>query len=350
MKYFLIIVYCVCFIFIFIKLNTLINDIIKVKNNDNYGIISGNILNKTTYKDEILTINDVIAVSKEVYTYQWLEVQEVLNKITKYSYKKEWSKKIIDSKYFKDKTKSNDVNKNIYTSNYFVLDNIKTKNHIINKNYYINEIKLKQLDIKAGKVFYGVNKKNKKYYGENKSSYTDLDSYVSSNDNYVAKYDKDKFVAIKDGILFNGRNIKEPEIGDVLVIYKVFKANDIYFFGELDDGELKSYKNYFITSFSNDINSKLDVFKIKIILMLSFGIIIMLFLIKNILKKLKQTRLFTLKYIPFFNEYFVYSKNINFISIILFLFSVLTLFNLYIFAIIVLIPLIIARELDYFSI
>ena len=158
MKYFLLFFYVFCFIFIFLKLSTLIDDIGVLKQkNDIYGSIKGSILNKETYKDEILTVKDVVSVSREVYRYQWTEIQETSSKIATYNYKKIWSRKPIDSSNFRDKTKNNNVDRSIYEETFFILNNIETKNHTINKNYYIKNVKLTPRNFKiiefSGRIF-----------------------------------------------------------------------------------------------------------------------------------------------------------------------------------------------------
>lgn len=347
MKYFLLFFYIFCFVLIFLKLSILIDDINVLKQkNEIYGSIKGNILNKGTYKDEILTIKDTISVSREVYRYQWTEIQETSSKITTYNYKKIWSKKPIDSSNFRDKTKNNNVDKNIYEEKFFVLSNIETKNHTIDKNYYIKKIKLTPIKFKR-KEFSG--KIVEDSFDIKKESFTDLDSYLSYEDGRLAKYKKDKFVVIDDGILFNGENIKEPEIGDTIIVYKEFKADYIYFFGELNK-ELGSYKNYFAITFEDNLDKNIKQLKNKIIFSAIAGVVLVFLFTDLIVCKLSQLKLFTLKYIPFFNEYFIYSKKRYFNIFCLFFFFISIIFNLYYLSIIPALLLFIARQVDYFSI
>lgn len=347
MKYFLLFFYVFCFIFIFLKLSTLIDDIGVLKQkNDIYGSIKGSILNKETYKDEILTVKDVVSVSREVYRYQWTEIQETSSKIATYNYKKIWSRKPIDSSNFRDKTKNNNVDRSIYEETFFILNNIETKNHTINKNYYIKKIKLTPIKFKK-KEFSG--KIIEDSFDINKESFTDLDSYLSYEDGRFAKYKRDKFIVIDDGILFNGKNIKEPEIGDTIIVYKAFKPNYIYFFGELNK-ELSSYKGYFAITFEDNLDKNIKQLKNKIIFSVVIGITLIFLFIDLIVCKLSQLKLFTLKYVPFFNEYFIYSKKKYFNIFCLFFFFILIIFNLYYLSAIPAILLFIARQVDYFSI
>lgn len=351
MNKFLLFFYFFVFLILSFKFDYLVDDLVKLKSANGYGIVDDIIINDNKYSDGIVTINGAIAVKRDVYTYQWREIQKMSNKIGTYKYDKIWSKNIIDSTKFSDKTKNNNVGRNLYKSSYFILDNIKTRNYKIDKKYYEKYIELEPFNFKTDAVFYGQKIKNKDYFVNSKESYyTDLDIYISDNDKKVAQYDRDVFRVVGNGVLFSGKNYNNPEIGDIVIVYKVFKANKIYFFGEINGTDLTAYKNYFVIDFKDNIHNDVHLFKMKFLFIFIISVNVLMLLIKLILGKLKQLKSFTLRRIPFFNEYFSYSNKDYFNIFCLFSITMLILTSLYIFIIIPAILLFIARQIDYYSI
>ena len=313
---FLIILYTLLLIITIIKFNSYIN---KLDLND-YNYVNEEIINKTNYKDELLILKNVAAVKKNVYIYKNI------------SGKKDW---------YLDKTSESG-----YNNTYFVLDNIKTLNYSLNKKYFENKVKFKQVKFKNSSIFYGNEIKNYKYF-DDESNYTDLDSYISNTNKKIAKIKRDKFIVIDDYKLYKGSNYYNPKIGDVLITYYTFSPNNLYFFGNFKNLKQNNYKvifdvnnNFFITIF----------LKSKVIIIIFLFINVILFFIILLLKKLYQLKNFTLNFIPFFNEYFAYSDKFYFNSVILLIMIGFICLDKYYFAVIAFIPLLIEREIDYYSI
>ena len=313
---FLIILYALLLIVTIVKFNNYID---KLDLND-YNYVNEEIINKTNYKDELLILKNIAAVKRNIYIYKDM------------SGKRDW---------YLDKTSESG-----YNNAYFVLDNIKTSNYSLNKKYFENKIKFKQVKFKSNSIFYGNEIKNYKYFND-ENNYTDLDSYVSSTNKRIAKIKRDKFIVIDDYKLYKGSNYYSPKIGDVLITYYTFSPENLYFFGNFKNLKQNNYKvifdvsnNFFITIF----------LKSKVIIIIFLFINIMLFFIVLLLKKLYQLKNFTLNFIPFFNEYFAYSDKFYFNSVILLIIIGFVCLDKYYFAIITLIPLLIKREIDYYSI
>lgn len=338
---------------VFIKIK--INKIKTItKNKDNYITKTDKIKNKNIYKDELMQMDNITALKRAVKIYQWVEEKHFIKKENKYkySYSLKWVNKPINSNDFKDKTKNNNCkNNNIYSNKEFIIEKIQTKNgYTLEKKYFIDKIKYKTLSFNNDSIFYGLSIKNKEYNKQTNNSYTDLDSYVSSTDNKVAIFEKDKFIAINN-ILFLGKNFYKPQVCDIKINYKIFKPTDISFFSYVVDNEITPYKNFNIINFSSkNINNLVLLKKFEMFLKLILIINLLIFFTNSVIKELHKSSWFTLKYIPFFNEYFAYTKNNK-----LNLFCIMSIFvfiivGYYILIILPLFILFIARQFDYYSI
>lgn len=327
----------------------LIRDILSEENKELF-FVNGTIKNKINYKDDELkiSIENILGIKKDVYIYQLVESKKYLKKTNKYTnlYEKQWVKQQINSNNF--------TNKNIYTSkeiipkelifgNDYILENKFFYKKLKFENYYFNRKYIK------GKY---LNKSFEEKFVES-NTYSDLDSYVSSNNGTFAKNEREKFKIIDGYILFNGVNFEEPEIGDTKIIYSVFSADFVSFLGSKDNKKLKPYKNFFAVDFEKNGKEEI-VFMEKMKFIFYFFIFINtgVFIINKILLILKSKtyKHITLRYIPYFNEYFIYSKNHKLNILLLFSFLVTVIFNLYWLALFIIFTIIYLRNIDYYSI
>lgn len=293
-------------------------------------INTDNIENSITYKDEFVKLNNVIALQKNVKIYQWVEDNN--------TYTKQWVDKKIDSSQFVDKSKNNNCNTNTYTSKNIVIDKIITKhNLIIKQSDFITKIRYTPLVFNT-KFLYGLSTKINNNIDKN-ATYTDLDSYVSSIDNKVIHAEKDKFNVVNGDILYSGVNYNNPEICDIKITYKYFSSKNITF---LNSNIVDFYRKNII---------KLIIFKrITFLAILLVVVNIIVFCVKIILIMLQKIPDFTLQYIPFFNEYFVYSQNIYFNTFCISSILLCITGGYWVFGIISLMLLIVAREIDYYGV
>ena len=323
-NYFLLFFYVLLLFFVISFLDFLVDDTHLLNRIAEYDYINEKIINKKEYKDEFLTIKDVVAVKKTVFIYQQKESKGA------------WVEKTTEDN-------------NGYNSQYFVVDNIETKNHVLDKKFFEKRINFIDYKLKDGTVFYGKEVENHDYFKE-ENSYTDLDTYISDKDQKIVESKKDRFTVVL-GKLYKGKHYTEPEIGDILITYKVFKPNYLYFFGYTGDINLKAFQDYYLVKFDYDYDTTTALgIKFLGIVVIIVVANIMLFLVRLILMKLTKSRGFTLRFVPFFNEYLVYSKNLYFNSTC---FTVLLLFfvcEFYIFMLIPMILLFVARQKDYYSI
>lgn len=354
LSYFILIVSIYSIYILCVHLNKKINNIEYIKNNiKSYVFIDDN-LKKTLYKDELIELEDSIAVLRNVFIYQWIEYKD--KDTNKYVYNKAWVKGFVNSNNYFDKTKINNCHlNNEYKNINFIANNIKTNNSIvIDKKYYIDKIKYHPLEFKKNKIYYGLELNTQNDIKEDED-YLDPDLYVSSLDKKVALVDREKFKVVGNNnnkILFNGNNFNNPSICDIKIEYKIFNPQKISFFGNIDDNNNKSDNHYYLISFNDNINLNILIKKEQLYffgkLLLFTNLII--FLVSTILNILIYLKDFTLKYIPFLNEYLIFSNkpilNTFIISTILFL----IVLNHYIFIIIPLLILFILRQIDYCSI
>ena len=286
-------------------------------------ITTENIKNSITYQDEFIKLNNVVALEKDVKIYQL--VKERNNKYTK-----QWV----------DIDKINNCNTNTYFSKNIIIDKIITQNNIIiEQKYFIDKIQYTPLIFNA-KFLYGLPTKINNHNNINKNTtYTDLDSYVSSIDNKIVHIEKDKFSVVNDNILYSGIDYSNPQICDIKITYKYFSPTNITFL------------NSNIMDFNRENIVKLINFKkITFLVILLVMVNIIIFCVKIVLIILKKVPDFTLQYIPFFNEYFVYSQNIYFNTFCISSILLCVVGGSWIFGIVPLVFLVIAREVDYCSI
>ena len=325
-----------------------------IQNINEYILIKDTITNTATYKDELIELHNIVSVNKNVEIYQWIENEIITKKTGKrqITYKKQWIKNPVDSTSFNDATKNNNcTNKNIYKSKQFTINKITTdNNYIIEQQDFYNKIQHSPLHLKKDSVYYGLPIK-KQIQIQKEESYTDLDSYVSSIDNKTAHIEKDKFIVINEGVLFNGSNYLNPQICDTKITYKIFKPNTVTFFGNANNDILKTNSKFSMLDFSNkNINIIITIKKIIFLIMLIVVVNIIALCIKFLLQTFKKIQKFTLTYIPFFNEYFIYSNKIYLDTIYITSTVLFIIAGYYILAPIPIIPLIIARQFDYYSI
>lgn len=294
-------------------------------------IITDKIINLVNYQDEFIKLNKIMALQKQVQIYQWIEGHN--NKYTK-----KWADKIINSSQFTDETKNNNCNINTYSDKNIIIDKIITQNNAaIEQKYFINKIQYIPL-IFDKKVMYGLPVKINNNTNKN-TTYTDLDSYVSSIDNKIVHIEKDKFNVINGNILYSGTNYNNPEICDIKITYKYFNPENITFLNS-------NIVDFNKTNFVKIITIKKIFFLITLLSIVS----IIMFCIKIILTILQKIPNFTLYYIPFFNEYFTYSKYINFNTCCIAVMLLCVASDCWIFGFIPLMFLMIARQVDYWKI
>ena len=313
---FLIILYTLLLIIAIVKFNNYLNKL----NLSDYNFINEEIVNKTDYNDELVILKNIVAIKRNVYIYKNI------------SGKKDW---YLDKSF-----------ESGYDNKYFILNDIKTLNHSLNKKYFEDKIKFKQVKFKRNYVFYGNEIKNYKYFKE-EDAYTDLDSYVSETNKKIAKIKRDKFIVVDDYKLYKGSNYYKPKIGDVLITYYTFSPKKLYFFGNFKNIQQNNYKVMFDVS---NIFFMTMFLKSRVIVIIFLFINIVLFFIVLLLKKLYQLKNFTLNFVPFFNEYFAYSDKFYFNSVFLSIIIIFICIDKYYLSIISIVPLLIAREIDYYSI
>ena len=324
------------------------------------GIISDKIANVTNYKDELTGFNDVLGVERQVKIYQWVENKEFLEDKNRYvySYFKKWVEEPVDSTAFYDRSKNNSCGeKNTYQNKYFLVDKIVTKQngYFLDKKYFSNKIHFKDVEFKDGTVIYGtiIKKKVKKINVEQEnddSGHIDLDYYVSSMNKSTVVKSRDKFIAYNN-ILTNSKDIEKPEICDNIIKYRVFNPKNVLALGAVKDKKIVPYDDFILVEFDKSINNKfLIIRKLRFLSVIIVIISLIIFVTSFILYKLRIHKTFTLKRVPFFNEYLVYSRWSNFNTMCVVSIVLLISVHYTYFIAVPIALLIIAKNIDYYSI
>lgn len=349
----------ILFTYLLSKQCALVISCLNTKNN-NFHFIYGKIINKSNFKDDEidLKIKNILFLKKEVYRYQWIEQKELLKKTNtfNYTYSKQWKPYFADSNKFQDKTKNNYTKKHFYKSKIIAPNQIILDNNYSLDAKYIKSNKKKFEIVKfpfnyktSGKII----NKNYNFNYEKREEFADLDSYVSANIKETAVKEKDKFEVFNDYILYNGKDIYNPEIGDTKIIYKTFSPDVVSFLGNVEDNKLTPYNKYISIDFSEkNKDDLLNRIKIKFIIELAIYINFIIYIVDKILSILKNKSMkeITLKVMPYFNEYFVYTKynkTNNFLITVLLLSIVIQFYYITALASFI---LIILRNVDYYSI
>ncbi|MDR1499312.1 MAG: TMEM43 family protein [Rickettsiales bacterium] len=320
---------------------------------DDVEFVHDKIKNKVDYSDEDvdLTINDVFSLKKEVHTYQWVEERKSLNKSENFSYvyKKQWTEHPVNSDEFYDKTKVN-FHPNNYKNKVIIPDKLVTAKHnyVLDHKHFLSKIQYKYHKFRANEVVLGtfLNKKyNFNYKNNDTKNFVDLDAYVSSIEKEVAEKEREKLKVVDEHILYNGENMDDPKIGDVKIVYKIFTPPSVSI---LENTKNKSIIVDFTGKSKNDL---LFNYRVGLFFLLALYFNALFFVINKILLFLRgDFRDFSLRFIPYFNEYFVYScnhkTNVTLVSLAFFLIVI----KIYWLVPIPLLLLIIFRKFDYYSI
>jgi hypothetical protein len=330
------------------------------RDTDKLFFINDRLKNKIDYVDDELDvkINNIISVKKEVSMYQWNEGKKLnRNGNFVHSYKKIWSSHYINSDNFYDKNKKNINNLKKYKSVVIVPNKLFMMRHgyTLDVKYFKDKIKYKIYDFGGiNRVFEGapVEKEYGFKYEDKGNDYSDPDSYVALVEKSPAIKERERF-RLYNNVLYNGKNIKNPEIGDIKITYKIFSPTFISFFGNIINKELVPYNNEAIFDFDIGKDEKDLMLKYKMIIIaeLVIYINIVFFLLDRILFYFRnQLKGFALSCIPYFNEYFAFANEnkINtFLVFMIFLGVVIGSIPIILFLFFL---LVILRNIDYYSV
>lgn len=313
--------------------------------------VNGNVENSSNYYDEdIPQVNfECLGLKRETFIYQIVESK----KKNDYVYSKKWVKNYIKSENFNNKLflKVNNFKNYFYNDfvkipNYFEIDNyvLSTKNKVLPfkvvnlNNYFSHETIFNAKEIKTDA--------DKNSFEDNNF---DLDNLISSNEKYIPSY-LDKFKITKEGFLYNGNNIENPEIGDIKIVYSIIDKNiPISFVGAMDDNKLIPLKHkntdISIVKYKNVSKHNIQmevVFDDIIATTISCFVLFVSLIISGLLLKYKLGG-FLLK-IPFFGEYFYFNSDLKMCLV-----SFLTVMVIYSFLIAIHLPVYSIFSFIFFS-
>ena len=182
------------------------------------------------------------------------------------------------------------------------------------------------------------------------SGHIDLDYYVSSMNKSTVVKSRDKFIAYNN-ILTNSKDIEKPEICDNIIKYRVFNPKNVLALGAVKDKKIVPYDDFILVEFDKSINNKfLIIRKLRFLSVIIVIISLIIFVTSFILYKLRIHKTFTLKRVPFFNEYLVYSRWSNFNTMCVVSIVLLISVHYTYFIAVPIALLIIAKNIDYYSI
>jgi hypothetical protein len=261
-------------------------------------------LGKNSYADpdlEGLAIPNVLSVKRIACSLQWKETMVGDTA----AYTKVWSQTPINSDKFSDKTKINPRSVEKY-KNLEVIYDVKLPKHItLERDFVIKKIRYKKpnLDkIHVKKSFDGkekiVTKQNSKNFG------MDLDVYADGG----KKIEKDTFKLIDGNTLVNSVIPLNPQIGDVRIEYWVFSPNFVIALANINKEKMQ-VKDFIFTKNTYDFTQSKFVKAVIITAFIGYGVVIFfiwLFSVNNIKKYAKK---FVLNFVPFINEYLIFSPS-----------------------------------------